>query len=282
MNKVNFDSLKSVKAPQEWLDKAALIPETCVQKRRFTFPIYRVAAVASVVLVSVIGLMVLLFFSDNVPVVAHNGGVAAPESLAVEAVDSETTPSYASVETIAVSSTDAVGNAVVAYREKPAPTVSGAKPTTQQTSDSLASEKTSPTIPSTECPTMPIGADDPIAVPPTDPPSPPETDPTLSDGRFYVTVKKPLPGEGEVPAAIETGDPIVFCRMYDASGDLVGSSNLFAEEKRATVVSINPDDSFVVTYDPLEMGLPISRGRYTYVIIDYYIGTELCRGTVEY
>ena len=54
MDKHNFDSLKNLKAPQEWIAKAALIPES-TEKRR-AFPLYRVTAAASVVLVALTGL----------------------------------------------------------------------------------------------------------------------------------------------------------------------------------------------------------------------------------
>lgn len=287
MNKVNFDSLKHIKAPQEWLDKAAVISKSTVQKRR-DFPIYRIAAVASIVLVSVIGLLIFLFFGDNgsTPVGVRNRGVAATESFAEETTKSgETVPA----ETIIVLSTDAEGNTVVTYREKPSPTENGTQPTNGRRSPTenapMPSTSSAPTAPnatdasgqpapSTECPPAPTEAPAPTVAPPTEPP--------LTDCRFTVTVKYSPHEEVEEPAAaFEADNPIVFCRMYDASGDLVGSSSSFAEEKRATVVSVNPDDSFVVTYDPLEKGLPITRGRYTYVMVDYF-GTELCRGTVEY
>ena len=46
MNRLNFDSANNIKAPREWLEKAALIPETPVKKR--AFGLYRVAAAASI------------------------------------------------------------------------------------------------------------------------------------------------------------------------------------------------------------------------------------------
>ena len=300
MNKANFDRLKHVRTPQEWIDKAAAIPDISVEKCP-SFSMFRVAAaasivLASIVLVSAVGLLVFLFFGDgSMPVVVRNGGSAATESF-----DGETTKSETSVfsETIAESSTDAQGNPVIVSQEQPASTVNGIQhtdgsrsPTENAPSPTTSSAPTPPRatdVPDQPSPTSsPDAMTDATAVPDssaTDPPAtdppPPPTEPPLTDCRITVTTGYPPP-DGEIPS-VETDEPIVFCRMYDAAGNLVGSSRLFAEEKRATVVSINPDDTFVVTYDPLEKGLPITRGRYTYVMVDYYLGTELCRGTVEY
>ena len=70
MNGVNFDSANNIKAPREWLEKAALIPEAPVKKR--AFGLYRVAAAASIVLVSVIGVLTfVLFGNNNAPVSAQ-------------------------------------------------------------------------------------------------------------------------------------------------------------------------------------------------------------------
>lgn len=63
MNRLNFDSANNIKAPREWLEKAALIPEAPVKKRAFW--LYRVAAAASIVLVSVIGVLTFVLFGNN-------------------------------------------------------------------------------------------------------------------------------------------------------------------------------------------------------------------------
>ena len=63
MKKLNFDSLNNIKAPEQWIKNAAAIPELPQKKR--TFPLYRVAAAASIVLVSVIGLLTDLSFGDH-------------------------------------------------------------------------------------------------------------------------------------------------------------------------------------------------------------------------
>ena len=294
MRKVNFNSLSSYQAPQEWIEKAAAIPTT-VQKKR-VIPLYRIAAAASIVLVSVIGLLLFLFLGDGkAPIAVRSRSIAASET-SMENAAGETTVTGEPVphETIAVLSTDAEGNPVIVYQEKPASTENGTQPTNgrQKPTENAPSPTTSaapiaPTatdasgqpVPSTERPPAPTEAPA-VPDPPATEPPPPPTDPPLTDCRITVTTGYPPP-DGEMPS-VETDEPIVFCRMYDAAGNLVGSSRPFAEEKRATVISINPDNTFVVTYDPLEKGLPITRGRYTYVMVDYYLGTELCRGTIEY
>lgn len=282
MNKLNFDSLSRYKAPDEWIKKAAAIPEAPRKKR--IVPLYRFAAVASIVLVSVIGLVVFLRFdSGKAPVVSH-GSTGATDYGHSETIG-ETTDMSVPAETIAVPST----NAGIRYAEATEPTatitqtIETQNPSVAPITSQKATEKPSPTAPATERTITATEVSKETQPPKPTSPSPtaaPPTDPPLTDCRITVTTGYPSPA-GEVPS-IETDEPIVFCRMYDGSGDLVGSSSLFAEEKRATVVTINPDNSFVVTYDPLEKGLPITKGRYTYVMVDYFLGTELCRGTVEY
>ena len=288
MNKVNFDSLSAYKAPEDWINKAAAIPDTAVQKRP-PFRIYRVVAAASIVLVSVAGLLVFLFFGNggSTPVAIREGGTSATDSRSDETVVSETTETGAPAETIAVLSTDADGNPVVVYQEPPASTENGTRPTdgSRSSTESALSptSSTDPTI--TYATEKPLPTEPPAGITPspTDAhavPDSPSTEPPLTDCRITVTAGYPSPA-GETPS-VETAEPIVFCRMYDASDNIVGSGSLFAEEKRATVVSIDPDDTFVVTYDPLEKGLPITRGRYTYVMVDYHTGAELCRGSIVY
>ena len=290
MNKVNFNSLSAYKTPENWINKAAAIPEACGQKRS-AFPLNRYLTAASIVLVSAVGLLIFLHFG-SAPVTVHEGGIAASESRIGETVVREATggapqtDASAPAETIAVLSTDADGNAAITYEEKSV-AADGTQPTHGRTSPTSvaptaphSTETPGQPVPSTEHPPAETEVPAPTSVPSDEPPTQAPTESPLTDCRFTVTIGYPSPA-GETPA-VEAGDLIVFCRMYDASGNIVGSSDFFAEEKRATVVSSDPGKSFVVTYDPLEKGLPITRGRYTYVFYDYHTGTELCRGIIEY
>ena len=73
MNKLNFDSLNNIKAPEQWIKNAVAIPETSVKKRGF--PHYRIAAAASIVLVSVIGLLTFLSFGNHAPIELRDNAV---------------------------------------------------------------------------------------------------------------------------------------------------------------------------------------------------------------
>lgn len=73
MNKLNFDSLNNIKAPEQWIKNAVAIPETSVKKRGF--PHYRIAAAASIVLVSVIGLLTFLLFGNHAPIELRDNAV---------------------------------------------------------------------------------------------------------------------------------------------------------------------------------------------------------------
>ena len=305
MDKVNFDSLQRIKAPQAWLEKAAAVPGTCAPKRRITFPIYRVVAAASVVLVSMVGLLVFLFFgnSGSVPVIVPNSGSTATEIYADETVVGDTTKTDASVptaETIAVLATEEQDDTALTYQDRSAPTLCGTQPTDGRGSltspSSLnvpvpargADQPTQGAIqPTQSVPQPTANADGSGASDPTQPPADPTVDTVPTEAAMaseegesdHTLIAQLRYGEGAYVFA--NGEAAFFCRYYDASGQLLGSGDLYAAEKKTTLVSCQPDGSVVVSYNPDENGLPIVSGRYEYVFYDRS-GTELTRGTVLY
>ena len=90
MNKVNFDGLKNIKAPREWLEKASAVPEGCAKRRR-SLPLYRAAAAASIVLVAAISLLSYLFFGTVKAPLKLSGGNAATKGT-VSATETSGTP----------------------------------------------------------------------------------------------------------------------------------------------------------------------------------------------
>lgn len=286
MNKVNFDSLKNIKAPEAWLKKAAAIPETPVKERAFPAP-YRVAAAASLVLVSVIGLLVFLVHqgTDGV-VVAPNGNhvdtQAATDSITANDDTAETSAVPSLIGSIfpteQIYPTNAQGQRV---------TEAAIAPTSSATAPSTA---IAPVQKPTYRPTEPVGADStevpiPTTVPtnPPAPPAPPETqEPTSpyrppSNSEIYCTVSlEPVPSIGD--GSFNFAKITVFCCLYDASGHLVGDAALFSPKRKAKILSVNSDDSLLVMYDPVEMGFYIQAGWYEYVFYDDE-GTELYRSS---
>lgn len=222
MNKVNFDSLKNIKAPEEWIAKAASIPDTAVQKRAFP-AVSRTVTAASIVLVGVIGLVVFLMFGGGkAPVAVRGRSMTASELSADETVadHAENTGTMSPAETIAVLSTDAEGRTVIAYAEQPSPTVTAVRPTESvlnPTSPSTAlptlrqTEKAAPTSaferPPAERPSAATAPPAPSAAPPTELPAPTQPPATAAPTElwprpegtvsFFATFDSSLIGEGE-------------------------------------------------------------------------------------
>ena len=171
MNEMNFDSLKKIKAPQEWLDKAAAIPETAEEKPA-AVPVRRIAAAASIVLVSAVGLMVFLFFGNGntgAPFAVRQDRTSVTEVTSGETCFGETRESAAPAETIAVYSTDAQGNTIIAYRDKTAATESGVHPTEKRRSNispTAPNASAAPSSPqSTEKPSSSLRATEGVSAP---------------------------------------------------------------------------------------------------------------------
>lgn len=182
MNKLNFDSLNNIKAPEQWIKNAVAIPETSVKKRGF--PHYRIAAAASIVLVSVIGLLTFLSFGNHAPIELRDNAVDNVSS--TDAAGDGSFPDDGDaprLDTIfptlpRVYPTDAAGNPVIetpaqskATREKPSaaqPTEKGRSGTktvspteiapvpTQGAHSTHPPEPTQPSVVPTEPPEIPI------------------------------------------------------------------------------------------------------------------------------
>ena len=169
MDKHNFDSLKNLKAPQEWIEKAALIPES-TEKRRVV-PFYRVTAAASVVLVALIGVSAFLLFGrGQAPITVQNATTAETRAIGnaetvgvsenskpTDAAVSPTRASQAGSTEFFADSTEAPAKPAQPATEKPA------DPTVYPTAPSV------PTVAPTEAPTAPSVL--PTIPPPTTPPA---------------------------------------------------------------------------------------------------------------
>lgn len=289
MNKVNFDSLKNIKAPEAWLKKAAAIPETPVKERAFPVP-YRIATAASLVLVSVIGLLVFLVHqgTDGVVVAPHGIRVdtqAATDSTTANGDTAETSVVPFVIEGIfpteQVYPTNAQGQRVT--EAAIAPTSSATAPSTAiapvqkptyrpyRPTEPVGADSTEVPIPTTAPTNLPAPTAPPDTQEPTSPYRPP------SNSEIYGTVSlEPVPSIGD--GSFNFAKITVFCCLYDASGHLVGDATLFSPKRKAKILSVNSDDSLLVMYDPVEMGFYIQAGWYEYVFYDDE-GTELYRGS---
>lgn len=173
MNKVNFDSLNNIKAPEQWIKNAAAIPELPQKKR--TFPLYRVAAAASIVLVSVIVLLVFFFGGNKTPVTVISGSTAASEPRIGET--SADASADAPDGTVILSATGAAGSPT-GPSESETDAVSGTQPT---------GGGTSPYVPApSAAPTVSRATEKPVS---TEPPA--ESEPAPTD----VSAQSPVPAD---------------------------------------------------------------------------------------
>ena len=279
MDKHNFDSLKNLKAPQEWIEKAALIPES-TEKRR-AFPLYRVTAAASVVLVALIGLSAFLLFGrGQTPITVQDATTAETRAIGnsetvgvtenskpTDAVVSPTRGSQAGSTEFFADSTEAPAKPAQPATEKPA------DPTVYPTASSAPTD--APIEAPTEAPTAPPIL--PTAPPPT---TPPATE-APTDG-----MEVPA-GDGEISfsavfssSLIGEGEPL-YCTFWEQ--DHYASSMAIDDDHKARY-SILKNGMVLAMYEAL---VPASAGDDPHVITYEYIfynsrGQVIARGTESF
>lgn len=239
MNKVNFDSLNNIKAPEQWLKNAAAIPEASAKK--CAFPLYRIAAAASIVLVSAIGLLTYLFFGNPAPIVLRDR--VADKVPPTESTEEGTFPDDGSVprfDTILptippVYPTDADGVPVIepvtetiAAKERkqssaadatekasePSPTEKGRSRSKPVSATEIAAEPTQgEPLPTTDPDSVitPEPTDPPVTTEPPKEPSPTESQGEVPMGELCFTATFPA-------SLIEEGEPI-YCKYREIGCD---------------------------------------------------------------
>ena len=273
MDKHNFDSLKNLKAPQEWIEKAALIPESA-EKRR-AFPLYRVTAAASIMLVALIGVSAFLLFGrGQAPIIVHGQPDATAETRAIgnaetvgvtenskptDAAVNPTRASQAGSTEFFADSTEAPAKPAQPAAEKPAdPTVYPTAPPAPTVAPTAQ-----PILPTAPPPTTP-----PATVPPTDGMEVPAGDGEIS---FSAVFSSALIGEGEP----------LYCTFWEQ--DHYASSMTIDDDHKARY-SILKNGTALAMYEAL---VPASAGDEPHVITYEYIfynsrGQMVARGTESF
>ncbi len=275
MDKHNFDSLKNLKAPREWIEKAALIPEST--EKRCAFPLYRVTAAASVVLVALIGLSAFLLFGrGQAPITVQNATTAetraignaetvgvTEDSKPTDAAVSPTRASQAGSTEFFADSTEAPAKPAQHATEKPA------DPTVYPTAPSA------PTVAPTEVPPAPT------VLPTTPPPTTPPAAEAPTDG-----MEVPA-GDGEISFSavfsstlIGEGEPL-YCTFWEQ--DHYASSMAIDDDHKARYFILK-NGMVLAMYEAL---VPASAGddphEYTYEYIFYNSrGQVIARGTESF
>lgn len=275
MDKHNFDSLKNLKAPQEWIEKAALIPES-TEKRR-AFPLYRVTAAASVVLVALIGLSAFLLFGrGQAPITVQNATTAETRAIGnaetvgvtenskpTDAAVSPTRASQAGSTEFFADSTEAPAKPAQPATEKPAdPTVYPTAPPAP--TDAPTDAPTAPSV----LPTAPPPTTPPATEAPTDGMEVPAGDGEIS---FSAVFSSSLIGEGEP----------LYCAFWEQ--DHYASSMTIDDDHKARYFILK-NGTALAMYEAL---VPASAGddphEYTYEYIFYNSrGQVIARGTESF
>ena len=238
MNRVNFDSLKNIKAPGEWRDKAALIPETSVKKP--AFPLYRIVAAASIVLVGAIGVLMLLLYGD------HNVSDLILPSATEPSYDvTETVGEYADhVPNLSLPSV-APTESVIVPTDEHGQTVAESKPSPTEQKRPSATEPTERIRPTQTPVKATEGVSNPTQAAP-DPTQPPaaSTDPpaTQEPSDLYPEELSYISAVATFPSSVLRDDDVIYCAIYDhgklvsqgeASIYIMKNGNVFASYETA-------------------------------------------------
>lgn len=316
MSEFNFDNMKNVDIPDSWIDGALNIPP----KATPTPFVYRyskiIAFAASIVLVC--SLSVALFFvtNDN-PVVppikndetecntfAQEAYSTAESSVGViikETRNNNTTEVVQTdEETVFESSTE--NKKPTSFKlEKTEPT-EFCKPSTNgsiendeddgripSNPDSAPDSKPNPN-PNKPRPTQ--SGEKPTSRPATEKPDPPNS-PTYSpdppngpeaEGSYVKSYEA-----GIITAKIHKKDlsEMMYCRIYDKNGNIIGDSNLFSNSKKAQIVMESEgsggfeqaDDYNTVEYNTERLGTNLGAGSYQIVFYGKN-GVDICNGYI--
>lgn len=238
MNRVNFDSLKNIKAPGEWRDKAALIPEISVKKP--AFPLNRIVAAASIVLVGAIGVLMLLLYGD------HNvSDLILPSATEPTTFVSETGGDHTGISPTTSAPMLFPTDEQIAPTDEHGQTVAESKPSPTEQKRPSATEPTERIRPTQKPVKATEGVSNPTQAAP-DPTQPPaaSTDPpaTQEPSDPYPEELPYISAVATFPSSVLRDDDVIYCAIYDhgklvsqgeASMYIMKNGNVFASYETA-------------------------------------------------
>lgn len=299
MNQLDFDFSKHVEVPEAWIDKALAIPSAAPVKPLIIA--MRRRLIAAAVILPVLGLSLLLFFSignkNSIPVKPSPSDVSTvaptlPSETPSGSANASTQPTTemkqpaSQVETQIA--TDSEGEVIVITRiittyteEAEAPSRATVQPSSLSQDTGYSSEKTvSSSSRATTAPTTAVTTPAPTSIPVPKPTSsatkpdptevqPPETDTSEieNDGNTLIEVT------AEYIAVVQAGwsDSAFYCRVYDDQGYLLGDRDYYSPEHRMAYQT--PDGRELLYYAVEDTAAqsslpsPAAESRtYTYVI----------------
>lgn len=247
MKKVNFQSLKSITAPDEWMEKALSVPE--IHSRRETaqvFTLKRMVTVAACfVLVCVMSIPVYMFSRVRVEI---------PVAPTIQTENS--TREHSSENT----SGDNSFPVLVDPTEKATLTTTRSEGQTDPTEQTASSPNILPTDTSEQ------PASTQRNTTPTESSTIPQTKPTRTEestGGWASVTSVSCSGVFLKDGMSVDGVEIVYCRLYDRFGNLVGDPNLYSPQHIAEETFLS-NGYTLAFYDPTEKGVEMHKGTYSF------------------
>ncbi len=271
MRKVNFNSLENLQIPDTWTEKAIAISGKNEGPKKIPFVFSRkiLSLVACLVVVCLVSSIPLIFKINNdiLPVYPEND-----EHINVaESVEDDIKPT----ETVKQPDEKETEVYVDVENTEPSEIVEETK---AESSNSTIEEKPEVSKKPTQKPSESV------------PEEPVETEPVEEFGPNKDNVIEPdnpedssdtqLPGDcvvGFSPGYL-VGDGKIYCKIYDKDYNILGDSNLFSDEHRASFYS-GFGSIYYYLYSPLKVGLDLEPGKYIYVFYNEHT-VPICNVTV--
>lgn len=272
MSEFKFDKLKNLDIPDTWVDGALDVPP-----KKDSSPVIYVnfrriiTAVASLLVVCVVCVSLFFYKPDD--------SILLTDPNAIETEGTENT-----TESVAPT-----GNVTQTENSEKPSSHQNSEPTDSQQhtqiseTESPTQQPTSPTekVEPTEKETVPKPTTQPTDKPTEKPTQAPTQKPTQKPTTNVVVNPDPVICKGSYSTnenswGVASVD--IFCKLYDANGNLVGDQNLYSAQHEATIDSIY-NDIVYVSYDPKSKGLTLAKGGYSFYFYDYF-GNVVSQGYV--
>lgn len=258
MKKVNFDSLKNLKASDEWIQTALEIPLKTERKRTLRARIVAAAACAVLVIAASLNVFFLTKTNGRLPSDLPAHGAESTTGSGVENTYNSNLELYPTQSTGGGTQTqDETQSGAGSSAEpgsQPAPPIKATE-STESTQASRAAATTASSSPNAAKAEQTTGG-----TPAPTEPEPTEPEPTRAEVVCYGIVDR----SGWL---IADEREMFFCRLYDAANKQVGDADIFSDQHRAEFYS-DQNDVLHLSYKPLEKGVSLSSGEYTVYFYD--------------
>ena len=323
MSEFNFDNMKNVDIPDSWIEGALKVPKDTIHPTPFLKYSKIIAFAASIVLVCSISVALFFVTNDN-PVVppikydetecntfGENTDSTIESSVDVKKKETnaeKNTSEAVETEEQTVFESSAENKKPTSFKPEKTEPTEFCMPTTN---GSIENDKDDGRIPSNpnsapdsnpnpdsvpdssqNKPRPTQSGEKPTSSPATEKPDPPNSptyspdppDGPVAEGSYVKSYEA-----GIITAKIHKKDlsEMMYCRIYDKNGNIIGDSNLFSNSKKAQIVMESEgsdgfeqaDDYNTVEYNTERIGTNLSAGTYQVVFYGKN-GVDICNGYI--